>query len=235
MRRSLIFLLIFLLFPSASAAEAESPKYVALTFDDGPSGRYTRALLQGLEARNARATFFLCGYRLEQYPDLVGDILAGGHEIGLHGYSHDDLAAMSRREIAQELNRTRVLLPGDCRVRFLRPPGGSSSLAVEQVAGALGYALLDWSLDPRDWASRDAAAIGGSLVRGVRDGDIVLMHDMSESSVTAALNTVELLTRQGFKFVTVSELARLRGSQIRPGTTYRCFPKEEDRKLGSAG
>ena len=229
MRKMLIILLIFLLCPSASAVEAEeeAPKYVALTFDDGPSGRYTRALLAGLEERSARATFFLCGYRLEQYPDLVGDILAGGHEIGLHGYSHNTMSAMSRREIARELNMTRVLLPGDCRIRFLRTPGGKSSLAVEQVAGAMGLALLDWSVDPRDWATRDAAAIGGSIVRQVQDGDIVLMHDMSESSVTAALNTVDILRKEGFRFVTVSELARLRGARICPGQCYRSFPPED--------
>ena len=227
MRKLLCILLVLLLLcPAASASE--SPKYIALTFDDGPSGRYTRALLAGLEERSARATFFLCGYRLEQYPELVGDILAGGHEIGLHGYSHEMMSAMSRREIAQELNHTRVLLPGDCRIRFLRTPGGSSSLAVEQVAGAMGLALLDWSVDPRDWATRDAAAIGGSIVRQVQDGDIVLLHDMSESSVTAALNTVDLLSKQGFRFVTVSELARLRGARIRPGETYHSFPRAED-------
>ena len=225
--RKILCLLLTMLLLCPAASGAETPKYVALTFDDGPSGRFTQRLLEGLEERNARATFFLCGYRLEQYPQLVGDILVGGHEIGLHGYSHEDLSAMSRREIAEELNRTRVLLPGDCRIRFLRTPGGKNSLAVEQVARAMGYGLLDWSMDPRDWATRDAAAIGGSMIRKVRDGDVVLLHDMSESSVTAALNTVDILSRQGFRFVTVSELARIRGAQIRPGQCYHSFPGEE--------
>lgn len=226
MRRFLCLLLGFALLCPCGAAGAEAPKYIALTFDDGPSGRFTRALLDGLEARDARATFFLCGYRLEQYPELVSRILQGGHEIGLHGYSHDIMSTMSRRQIARELNRTRVLLPGECRIRFLRTPGGSTSLAVEQVAGAMGFALLDWSVDPRDWAVRDAAAVGWSIVEQVQDGDVVLLHDMSESSVTAALNSVDLLKKEGFQFVTVSELARLRGERIRPGACYKSFPPE---------
>ena len=222
--RKICFLLCLCLLLPFQASAAENPKYIALTFDDGPSGRFTRALLEGLRDRDARATFFLCGYRIEQYPDLVGEILTDGHEIGLHGYSHDNLALMSRRDIARELERTRALLPEGCRVRFLRAPGGSTSLAVTQVAGALGFAVLDWSVDPRDWASRDAAAVCCTILDRVRDGDIILMHDMSESSVRAALNAVDLLRKEGFRFVTVSELVRLRNVRVKSGECYRCFP-----------
>lgn len=227
MRKLCLFLCLVLLLPGHASA-AENPKYIALTFDDGPSGRYTRALLEGLEERDARATFFLCGYRMEQYPELIGEILADGHEIGLHGYSHDNLSRMSRREIARELEMTRVLLPEGCRVRFLRAPGGCTSLAVTQVAGAMGLAVLDWSVDPRDWASRDAAAVCCTILDRVRDGDIILMHDMSESSVRAALNAVDLLTKEGFRFVTVSELVRLRNVRVRSGECYRCFPPKPE-------
>lgn len=227
MRKTLCLLLgLCLLFPSASAAE--KPKFIALTFDDGPSGRYTRQLLEGLDRRDARVTFFLCGYRIEQYPDLPEQILERGHEIGLHGYSHNIMSTMSRRDIAQELNRTLVLLPPNCRVRFLRPPQGRSSLAVRQVAGAMGFAIADWSVDPKDWATQDTAAVGRSILEDARDGDVVLMHDMSQSSVEAALNIIDLLQRRGFRFVTLSELARLRGVPIRDGETYRQFPAPGD-------
>ena len=80
---------------------AETPKYVALTFDDGPSGRFTRRLLEGLAEREAKATFLLCGYRIQQSPELVTQMLAEGHEIGIHGYSHKYMALMTRTQIAK--------------------------------------------------------------------------------------------------------------------------------------
>ena len=227
MRKFLLLLLCLALLCPVAASAAEGPKYLALTFDDGPSGRFTRRLLEGLQARDARATFFLCGYRLEQYPGLAEQITAQGHEIGIHGYSHKDMSTMSRRDIAQEITATRELLPSGCQVRFLRPPGGCCSDAVDQVAEAMGLSILSWSLDPKDWALRDASAVSRSILDRVRDGDVILLHDMSDASVNAALNVIDILQKRGFTFVTVSELVRLRGARLQPGTCYRCFPGAE--------
>lgn len=225
MRRiGLVILCFLLLCPGASAAEQ---KYVALTFDDGPSGRFTRRLLEGLEERGAKATFLVCGYRLKQYPELAAEILRQGHELGLHGYSHANMKTMSRRDIAKEIMDTEALLPEGCKVRFLRPPGGCCSDGVRQVAKVRNYAILDWSVDPRDWATRDTAAIESAVVDSVQDGDIVLLHDLSDSSVDAALAIIDRLKAEGFAFVTVSELAKLRDADIIPGQMYRKFPPEE--------
>lgn len=223
MRKLLPLLLALLILPSARAAEADE-KYIALTFDDGPSGKYTQTLLEGLEQRDAKATFFLCGYRLEQYPELAEELIRAGHEIGIHGYSHNSMKPMSRREIAKEISDTRALLPKECKIRLLRPPGGISSDGVRQVAEVTKLSIMDWSVDPQDWATQDAAAIGRSVLDRVQDGDVVLLHDMSASSVTAALNIIDRLKRQGFQFITVSELAELRGVRLNPGQTYRRFP-----------
>jgi hypothetical protein len=135
------------------------------------------------------------------------------------------LIPMSRREIAAEISDTKDLLPGRCPVRLLRPPGGCCSDGVDQVAGALGLAVAGWSVDPRDWATQNTAAVGKTILDQVKDGDIILMHDMSASSVSAALNAVDTLKRRGFTFVTVSELARLRHTRLIPGAHYRCFPR----------
>ena len=226
MRKICLLLCLALVLPLGASA-AEQPRYIALTFDDGPSGLYTRALLAGLAVRQARATFFLCGYRAEQYPELTEQIWREGHEIGIHGYSHKNMVPMSRRDIAAEISSTRALLPEKCPVRLLRPPGGCCSDAVDQVAGAMGLAIIGWNLDPKDWATQDAAAVGKSILDDVQDGDIILLHDMSVSSVNAALNIVDLLTDRGFTFVTVSELARLRETRLIPGACYRSFPPEE--------
>ena len=205
------------------AVKCETPKYVALTFDDGPSGRFTRRLLEGLRERDAKVTFLLCGYRLEIYPELAEQMVAEGHEIGLHGYSHKDMAKLSSRELTREVKDTLALLPEGCRPAFLRPPGGSESAAVAAVAKKAGLSLLLWSVDPRDWAVHDAAVVETAVISQVRSGDVILLHDLSDSSVDAALSIVEKLQGEGFRFVTVSQLALLRGITPQPGETYRHF------------
>ena len=225
--RRVLSLLLVLPFLLLSVRAAPGTKYVALTFDDGPSGKYTRALLDGLYDRGAKATFLLCGYRLKDYPDLAQRILEEGHEIGCHGYSHDSMKAMSRRQIAQEILDTEALLPEGCHPAFLRPPGGLSSDAVRQVAQARGLAILHWSVDPQDWENHNKTAIEKAVLEKVQDGDIILLHDMTTASVEAALDIVDALLQQDYEFVTVSELARLRGQRPKAGTVYKKFPPLE--------
>ena len=223
MRRivALVLCLSFLVLP----VQAQEVKYVALTFDDGPSGKYTRQLLDGLYDRGVQATFLLCGYRMRDYPDLTRRIYDEGHEIGYHGFTHKNMKTMSRREIAQELTDSQALLPEGCRPVFLRPPGGCCSDAVRQVAEARNLAILNWSVDPRDWATHDTAAVERSVLKNIKDGDIVLLHDMSASSVQAALDIIDVLLEQEYEIVTVSCLARLREAKLKPGQTYSRFPK----------
>ena len=228
MRRIVAILLSLLILPLP--VKAAETKYVALTFDDGPSGKYTRTLLDGLYDRGVKATFLLCGYRMQQYPDITQRIFDEGHEIGYHGYSHDSMKEMSRRDIAAELMDSQALLPEGCRPVFLRPPGGCCSDAVRQVAEVRGLAILSWSVDPRDWATRDTYAVESSVMKQIRDGDIVLLHDMRSSSVQAALDIIDSLRKEDFEFVTVSELAKMRNTKLKPGQTYQAFPKKENVK-----
>ena len=198
-------------------------RYIALTFDDGPSGRFTRRLLDGLWDRDVKATFLLCGYRVEDYPKEAARIIAEGHEIGLHGYSHDPMHTMTEAQIATEIRKTAALLPPDGLV-FLRPPGGKLNESTMEAARKAGLAILSWSLDPKDWACDDAAVITARVVEKARDGDVILLHDMSDSSVTAALRIIDRLEAKGFRFVTVSELAKIKGVTPEPGTVYNQFP-----------
>mgnify|MGYP003304535545 CR=1 FL=1 len=222
--RRFLCLLICLSMMALPAQAASRPKYAALTFDDGPSGHYTRRLLEGLAERDVKATFFLCGYRLEEMPSLGKEIAAQGHEIGLHGYSHKNMRSLSRRAIAMELADTRNLLPEGSRPVWLRPPGGCCSDAVRQVAQVTGLSILSWSLDPKDWAVKDSAAITRHILKNIRDGDVILLHDMSDSSVDAALAVIDALKPQGWEFVTVSRLAQLRKVYPEEGRTYANFP-----------
>ncbi|MBR3949606.1 MAG: polysaccharide deacetylase family protein [Oscillospiraceae bacterium] len=226
MRRvfAIVFSLSFLLLPVRGA----ETKYAALTFDDGPSGKYTRQLLDGLYDRGVQATFLLCGYRMKEYPDITQRIFDEGHEIGFHGYSHKSMKGLSRRDIAAELVDSQALLPDGCQPVFLRPPGGGCSDGVLQVAQARNLAILSWSVDPRDWATDDTRAIETAVLDKIRDGDIVLLHDMTASSVKASLDIVDRLLAEDFELVTVSELARLRLVKPKPGQVYTCFPKKEE-------
>lgn len=221
LRRILVILLCLGLACPAYATENE--KYVALTFDDGPSGRFTRTLLAGLEKRGAKATFLLCGYRLKDYPKEAKRIHELGHEIGLHGYSHSCMAKMCQEELEREIADTLALLPEGCKPAFLRPPGGNYNDTVLEAARQAELGVLNWSVDPKDWASHDAQVIGQTVIKTVRDGDVILLHDMSDSSVEAALKIVDELKEQGFRFVTVSELAKRKGVTIVPGKVYQRF------------
>lgn len=223
MRRFLTIFLCLSLLVFPVRGEETKEHYVALTFDDGPSGKFTTALLDGLYDRGVKATFLLCGYRIKLYPELTRRIFEEGHEIGLHGYSHKNMQNMSRRDIAREIADTQALLPAGCQPKFLRPPGGCVSDPVLDVAIAKNLAILSWSVDPRDWATEDTMAIENAVLTKIKDGDIVLLHDMSASSVQAALDIIDQLLQEDYVFVTVSELARLHNTKLRPGKIYSRF------------
>ena len=106
----------------------------------------------------------------------------------------------------------------------LKAQGAKTKDAVRQVAEARRLAILSWSVDPRDWATSDTAAVERAVLKNVKDGDIVLLHDMTASSVQAALDIVDVLKDQGYEIVTVSELVKLRGVNLKPGKTYTSFP-----------
>ncbi len=231
MKKLLVGLLILTccLIPVSAESPQDQDKqvlgYVALTFDDGPSGAMTEKLLEGLEKRDARATFFLCGYRMDRYPDLMARYAAGGHEIGVHSTVHADLTTLSKEAVHEDMSKTaeKIYESTGIRPTVMRPPGGAYDQTVQQEVGDEGMSLILWSVDPRDWASHNASAVLQTMAKKACPGDIILMHDMSESSVTAALGLVDTLQKKGYCFVTVSELARLSGVEMRPGVVYKHF------------
>lgn len=203
-----------------SPAEAEDIKYVALTFDDGPSPRCTPRLLDGLKERGVHATFFVVGCQVVKDPDIVTRMAAEGHQVGNHSYDHKALDQLSAQEAAQDMQKNDQLLQellgeGDY---WVRPPYG---LLSEEESSALTVPIINWSVDTEDWKSKDAGKILDIIYRDTGDGDIILLHDRYLNSVSAALQAVDHLQQQGYRFVTVAELLSLRGIQPEGGATYR--------------
>ena len=214
---------------SPDEKEQQPVGYVALTFDDGPSGALTEELLDGLKAKGARATFFLCGYRMKQYPSALERYAAEGHEVGVHSTVHTDLTKLSREAVHQDMKNTaqQIFIATGIRPTIMRPPGGAYDEVVKKEAGDEGMSVVLWSVDPKDWAHHNAQAVLQTMAKRTGDGDIILMHDMSHSSVEAALRLVDEMQARGYVFVTVSELAALGGKTMTPGEVYSSFCPEQ--------
>jgi peptidoglycan/xylan/chitin deacetylase (PgdA/CDA1 family) len=184
---------------------------VALTFDDGP-GRLTEALLDVLAAHGARATFFVLGCRLEGREALLRRQAAGGHELGLHAWRHEPLAGRAGTAL-RDLARARAALrrAAGVRARLFRAPYGAVSPGVVGAARLAGMTTIGWDVDPRDYEAPGADAIAARVLGGVRPGSIVLLHDdrrALEPTVAAVARVVPALQRDGYEFVTVSDLLR---------------------------
>lgn len=222
MRKLAVIMALWILLDVGGSATQK--KYAALTFDDGPTGRYTARLLDILSEKDVPATFFLCGYRIEQYPELTARIAREGHEIGVHGFSHRCFSELDEQTLADELTRESLLI-GDIAgyaPALVRPPCGA--LPEENHRSPLSdYAVILWSVDPKDWATDDRVQIVHRVVTGVRSGDIILMHDASDSSVDAAAEIIDRLKAEGYTFVTVSSLASIFGRETTGGCIYRRF------------
>lgn len=190
---------------SIAQDEAGDTKKIALTFDDGPNPYYTEQLLDGLKERKVRATFFLIGMYVEEHPQIVERMAKEGHLIGNHTYSHMRLKEGTEEQYKAELEQTSNVIEEITGkgTEYVRPPFGSWSSGIEKE---LTMIPVLWNIDPFDWSSEDASAIKRHVVSKARENGIILMHDKSKSSVTAALSIVDELKEQGYEFVTVDEL-----------------------------
>ncbi len=213
--------------PSAEAGNTKEAKgCIALTFDDGPSGAITERLLDGLTARNVKATFFLCGYRIEKYPEIAQRMASCGHELGLHSNRHDYMQHMTKEEALDDLSECQSILTETTGVtaKLFRPPGGLYSQDLLAASKELGLSVVFWSVDPHDWDKEKSAQVLPYLLSHAAAGDVILMHDLTEHSVSAALSFIDTMRARGFEFCTVSELAALSGVTLAPGTYYNRFP-----------
>jgi peptidoglycan/xylan/chitin deacetylase (PgdA/CDA1 family) len=176
---------------------------VAFTFDDGPNPEYTQRILDVLTANYSHATFFVVGNNAEDYPEVLQSISSAGCEIGNHTYGH-------------KVNRAVIKATGESTT-VIRPPYGSYN---DDVLNVMQEPVVLWDLDTEDWSSRNAQKVTEKVLENIKDGDIVLMHDIYDSTAEAVEILVPKLKEQGYQIVSVSELARYKGKTLELNKAY---------------
>ena len=206
-------------FPVSAAprpVDCRRVKCLALTFDDGP-GPETARLLDMLERRSVRATFFVLGRNAAGAPALLRRMAAEHHEIANHGYSHANLVTLSSAEIRREVSRTQeiVFRATGRRPKVMRPPYGATNAKVGRAAR---LPQIMWQVDTRDWRHRRPGHFRRTVLKLARPGAVIMAHDTQPSTVDAMPTTMDCLLRRGYTLVTVSELYR--GKRLLPGHAY---------------
>lgn len=194
---------------------------VALTYDDGPYSPVTDRILNTLEKYDAKATFFVVGNRVNSYRSSVKRAYNMGCEIANHTYNHTFLTSAGYDTILSEINRTNNAVynvTGEYP-KIVRAPGGDLN---SRVLNTVDYPFVGWDVDTLDWSSRNASSVVSKIKNNVRNGSIVLMHDLYSSTASATETIVPWLIDRGYCLVTVSELMEYKNINFHGGKVYHC-------------
>ena len=186
-------------------------KRIALSFDDGPHPTFTPKILALLEKHGIKATFFMIGCNVALYPSVAKAVKDGGHEIGNHTYSHPHMRQLTLEALTDEVRKTEKVLAenGISKPKLFRPPEGFRSKEQVRYLEDAGYQTIIWSLDTHDWQGKRADEIVSVVLNGVQGGDVLLFHDYTSrhnTTITALEQLIPRLLKDGYEFVTVSEL-----------------------------
>lgn len=195
-------------------------KAVALTFDDGPSRANDGRIVATLQKYGARATFFVLGDRARVDGDILQMYLAAGCEIGSHSWNHPNLSEIKWERVERQVRKTNKVvkqLTNGYEIKLLRPPYGEIS---KKMRRRIEMPMILWNLDTMDWKTRDPQKVFSKVKRKVRDGDIILMHNIYGSTAEAVELVVPWLQEQGYDVLTVSELMARNGKTIQNGKAY---------------
>lgn len=187
-------------------------KLIALTYDDGPTAKYTMELMTWLKENNVPATFYLCGNRVKENPTAVKTLAENGFELANHTYDHPLLPKQSKESIRKQLQETHDLIKeaSGVTVKTMRPPFGAKNQAVVDVCKELGYQIILWDVDTEDWRKRSTEQMMNSIRKLTGDGSIILMHDRLHGGKNTVMETTKQTVAEyrakGYTFVTVTEL-----------------------------
>lgn len=201
-------------------------KCVAITFDDGP-GLDTARLLEILDQKKAKATFFLVGRMVQARPKVARRIARRGHEIGVHTMGHPDLTRLSDKWARWQLRRSKAVLKQATGVTptLSRPPYGATNPRILRFQGELGLSEILWDVDTSDWKIRNAHHVSRTAVSNARRNSVILTHDIRPTTVNAVASMIRGLRKRGFTLVTVSELI----GNPKPGRTYFDWRKQKQK------
>ena len=197
-------------------------KYIAFTFDDGPSQANTLDIVNYLKANKASATFFMLGKLMNNNPSIVNYVKDNGMEIGSHTYSHQNLKRLKATKLDEEVKNTEdvyLSITGDT-LSLLRPPYGSINDSIKEK---YNYSYILWSVDTLDWKYKDKDYLYDYVINNVNDGDIVLMHDIHQTTKEAVELILPELYVRGYRVVSVSELAKIKNVELEEHKGYRKF------------
>lgn len=196
----------------------KSKKMIALTFDDGPNYN-TSKVIDVLNKYDIRATFFVLGSRAINNKNILKKMADSGMEIGNHTYNHLLLTKYDENKIRSEIEDTSEVIYSATkkRTKLLRPSYGSVNNKIKKVAN---MPIIIWDIDTLDWKYHNSKRITSRVVNKVRDGDIILMHDIYSASLNALSNIIPILQDNGYEFVTIDELFYYKGISLENGKVY---------------
>lgn len=202
-------------------SQFKGKKLIAFTFDDGPS-KNTPKLLDALDKYNARVTFFVVGNRVASYSDTLKRAYMMGNQIGTHSYSHATLVKLSDKEVKNEVSKANAAVKKvtGADPDIIRPPYGRTDARVKKLCGAPS---IMWNVDTLDWKTKNKDKVYNAIIKSAHDGAVVLMHDLYETSVDGAIAAMDKLSKEGYAFVTINEMAQLRGVKLDKATSYNSF------------
>ncbi len=181
---------------------------VALTFDDGPS-RYTEEILETLRRNEVCATFFVLGNKVEDYQEILKKSVSYHNELGNHSYNHKWLSRLPINSLKEQIEKTQQVLQETLsyQPKYLRPTYGSVN---DRIRKNTELKIVLWTVDTKDWKITNVDRIIEKATTNIKDGDIILMHDIFERSSQALEEIIPILKEQGFQFVTISELEEVK-------------------------
>jgi peptidoglycan/xylan/chitin deacetylase (PgdA/CDA1 family) len=194
----------------------------AITFDDGP-GAHTARLLNALKQYNAKATFFVLGSYVKNNSALIQRMVDEGHEVANHSYDHKDFKKLSDADVLSQIRRTSnaiAAITGE-KPTLLRPPYGSFTRRITNLAEQEGLALVLWSPSPEDWKYRDVDYVYKYIIDNVKAGSTLLLHDIHKTTVDGFIKALPVLIERGLKLVTVSELVDLKPGDVHPSYWWK--------------
>lgn len=203
----------------------QDKKLIAFTFDDGPSETNTNYLLDNLDKYDAKVTFFVLGSRVNSNKETIKRAYLEGNDIGSHTYNHQNLNLLSDVALIDEVKKTNEAIKEviGTSPTLLRPPYGNLTDHGKELAN---MSIILWNIDPLDWKYKDKNRVANEIIEHAHDGAIILVHDIYKSSVEGALLAMEELQKQGYAFVTINEMAQLRGIKLDTTTSYFSMKKQ---------